>query len=305
MDIRLHFSDFWRGFDTEDNVWVWILKQNHNVVIDNINPNLVISMRLSRPFPNVYTIYMSNEPFFPVPNNYIADYFIGNFYLDYENYSRFPSYYMYLYWFLKAGVINDLSFFKEINRPIPEKTSFCSYISRSFNGKRGRFFEKLNAYKKVDTNVHPFNDISIPFDNSSFTSSLPKIEFIKKYKFNLAFENNYRGHHPSFPTATIINGELEDLNGMTTEKLIEPLVAGVIPIYWGNSKVGSEFNPNTFLNYYDYETEDDFINKIIELDNDDALYESYFKAPIVTPSQDDVLTLNYMVDIFDKILSKI
>ncbi len=304
MDIRLHFCDFWSGFDTENNVWTWLLRHNHNVVIDNVNPNVVISMRLVRPFPNVFTIYVSNEPFFPVPSSTIADHFIGNFYLDYPNYTRFPSYYMYLYWFMKAGIINGFDFFKEINRNIPEKTHFCSYVSKSIGGKRGRFFHRLNEYKKVDTNVHPYNDFQIPFDNSSFTSSLPKIEFIKKYKFNLAFENNFRGYHPSFPNARVENGELLDLNGMTTEKLIEPLAAGVIPIYWGNSKVGQEFNSKTYLNYYDFENEDEFIDKIIELDNNDELYKSYFKDSITTNEQDDVFNLEYMLNIFENILNK-
>ncbi len=306
MDIRLAFVDFWTDFTPEDNVWIYLLRQNHNVVIDNNNPNLVISMRLSRPYPNAFTIYVSNEPFFPDPNdNNIADHFIGNFYLEYPNYTRFPSYYTYVYHFLKSGLISDLNWFKQENRPIPNKDRFCSYISRSFNGKRGGFFHKLREYKSIDCNVAPYNNIEVPYDNSNHTSSVPKINFIKNYKFNLAFENNYRGHHPAFPNAQVENGHLLDLNGMITEKLIEPLIAGVIPIYWGNKDVYKEFNPNTFINYHDFHSEDDFIKHIIEVDNNQELYNSYFKEAIITDKQNDIFNMEYMINCFEEILKKI
>ena len=35
MDIRLNFNSFWGGFDKENNVWVWLLRQNHNVILDD------------------------------------------------------------------------------------------------------------------------------------------------------------------------------------------------------------------------------------------------------------------------------
>lgn len=304
MDIRLHFDDFWGGFNPNSNIWIWILKQKHNVVLDSANPNLVFTMD-KRNYPNALTVYYSNEPFYPDYNivDSMYDFSMANFFLDKPNYIRFPSYYMYIHEFLHNGLISDLSFFKKINREIPRKTNFCSFVSKSINGKRGSFFNKLNQYKKVDSNVT--NDFHIPFDNSQFTSSRPKIEFIKKYKFNIAFENNFRGNYQCFPNAKLENGFLLDMGGLISEKLIEPFVSGTIPIYWGSEMVGTEFNSNTFLNYYDFNNEEAFIEKIIELDNNDELYNSYFNEPISGDNQKDILSLDYLTELFEIIVKKI
>lgn len=301
MDIRLHFNSFWGGFDKENNVWVWLLRQNNNVVLDDTNPNLVITMGgPTKPFPNVYTIYYSNEPYLPNPCNF-ADHYLSNFFIENENHTRFPSYYMYVYEFIRSGLIKDLSFFYSNNRVIPTKTSFCSFVSGSLMGKRGEFFKKLNKYKHVETNLPPYNDFNIPFDNTSFTSSRPKIDFIKKYKFNLSFENNYRGNYPCFPNAQLNNGYLLDMGGLISEKLVEPFISGTIPIYWGSNMVSDEFNSSSFLNYYDFKNEDELIEKIIELDNNDSLYNTYFKESI---TKTDNLNLDYMVNLMENAIKK-
>ena len=303
MNIRLHFDGFWNGFTPHDNLFVWVLSQKHNVVIDDINPNLVFTLDRKK-FKNAFTIYYNGgEPYYPIPNGDIGDYFIGSFYLDYPNYTRFSHYYLYLYEFVKNGVIPNLDFFNMEDRIIPTKTKFCSLVSRSMHGKRGRFLEKLNTYKKVETNAPPFYDFNIPFDTTSLNSSLPKINFIKDYKFNISFENNYRANYPSYPNAIIENGELLNMNGLINEKLVEPFVAGVIPIYWGSDRVHEEFNTNTFLNYYDFNNEDDLISRIIELDQNDDLYNSYFKQPI--SGVNDVLTLEHLVEMFENIIKNI
>ena len=303
MDIRLHFDGFWDGFTPHDNVFVWALSQKHNVIIDNVNPNVVFTLD-KRKFPNAFTIYYNGgEPYYPEPSIEIADHFIGGFYLDYPNYTRFSHYYLYFYLFIKHGIISNLDFFKTSDRLIPEKTKFCSMVSRSMHGKRGRFIEKLSKYKKVETNAPPYFHFNVPFDKTSLNSTLPKINFIKDYKFNIAFENNYRAHYPSYPNAIIENGEMVNMNGLINEKLVEPLVAGVIPIYWGSDRVHEEFNSKTFLNYFDFNNDDDLIDKIIEIDNNDELYASYFKEPI--SGVNDVLTLDYLVNLFDEIIKKI
>jgi hypothetical protein len=308
MDIRLYFHEFWGDFNKNDNIWLWLLRQNHNVILDDINPNLVITMGTGhKPFPNAYTIYYCNEPYFPNLDDLdtIANHFLSNFYIDIPNHTRFPSYYMYIHEFIRTGLISDLSFFKQNNRKIPIKTHFCCFVSKSLNGKRGDFFHKLSKYKQVDTNVLPYGHFNVPYDNSSFNSSKPKIEFIKKYKFNIAFENNYRGGYQCWPNAILNNGYLVDMGGLISEKLIEPFISGTIPIYWGSKMVSNEFNPNTFLNYYDFDSEDKLIEKIIELDNDDNKYNDYFKEPISTTNQANVLDFDYIISLLDNIIKNI
>ena len=55
--------------------------------------------------------------------------------------------------------------------------------------------------------------------------------------------------------------------------------ARAMPIYWGNPRIAAEFNPKSFLNYFDFPSEEALIEKIIELDQDDAKYLEYLRQP--------------------------
>jgi len=302
MDIRLKFTEFWGGFDPNDNVFTWSLRQKHNVIIDEINPNLVITQSLKRTNLGVFTIYYSNEPFFPsnTETDDIADHYIGATHLNIPNYSRMAGYYKYLYHHISRGTIKDSSFFKSFDRPISQKNNFCCFIARWGYGYRAEFFKKLNTYKKVHSNL--VGDFVIPTDNTTLPESIPKVNYINQYKFYLSYENNWRGEHPAFPGANLENGFIIDMNGFISEKLFEPYLAGVIPIYWGSKCVTDEFNPTTFLNRYDYNSDEEFIEKILQVDSDDNLYKSYFKEPISHSNQKDVLNLEYTIELMDNIV---
>ena len=54
-----------------------------------------------------------------------------------------------------------------------------------------------------------------------------------QYKFTVAFENN-------------------SALGYNTEKLTDPMLAGSIPIYFGNPQIGRHFNTRSFINAHEY-----------------------------------------------------
>lgn len=87
-----------------------------------------------------------------------------------------------------------------------------------------------------------------------------KINFLKNYKFTIAFENT-KG------------------NGYTTEKLTDAFMACSIPIYWGNPLVTREFNPKAFINCNDFDSFDSVIEYIKLLDNNDELYLEMLSQP--------------------------
>jgi hypothetical protein len=118
--------------------------------------------------------------------------------------------------------------------------------------ERNYFFHELSNYKIVDSGGRFLNNTGLPVEN--------KMEFIKDYKFVIAFENS------SYP-------------GYTTEKLIEPFLVNSIPIYWGNPVVGKDFNTKSFINIEDVSQFDGAIKKIIELDNDDEKYLAMLNQP--------------------------
>ena len=111
-----------------------------------------------------------------------------------------------------------------------------------------------------------------------------KIEFLKRYKFNIAFEN-------------------ASLPGYTTEKIVEPM-ARCLPIYWGNPLIHREFNPKSFLNYFDFRDEAALIERIIELDENDALYRQYVAEPYFHENRpNEFFSLDRVLDHFDMIFS--
>lgn len=90
-----------------------------------------------------------------------------------------------------------------------------------------------------------------------------KMDFIKQYKFTIAFENH------SIP-------------GYSTEKLWQAFCAGSVPIYWGNPCVLQEVNAESFINCNDYGNDfEAVINRIREVDENDELYMSMLRhAPM-------------------------
>ncbi len=80
------------------------------------------------------------------------------------------------------------------------------------------------------------------------------------YTFTVAFENQ---------TAL----------GYVTEKLLEPLQAGSIPIYWGAAEAKSDFNPEAFIFADDFESFDDLANHVLRIADSRAAVAALTAAP--------------------------
>ena len=57
-------------------------------------------------------------------------------------------------------------------------------------------------------------------------------------------------------------------------------VAGTVPIYWGNESVNNDFNKKCFINLIDYESVDDMVEDIKQIDQDEDRYQSYVNEPL-------------------------
>lgn len=129
---------------------------------------------------------------------------------------------------------------------------FCSFIFG--NGKpqrRNEFFHALNAYKPVDSAGKWWNNTGYTVDN--------KIKFLRHYKFNIAFEN-------------------ESSPGYTTEKILDPLLSGTIPIYWGNPGIADDFAPGSYINAMDFSSDEDLVAAVREIDQNDDLFRHYQRS---------------------------
>lgn len=136
---------------------------------------------------------------------------------------------------------------------------FCNFIySNDRAQERIEFFKRLNAIKPVDSGGGVLNNIG--------GRVADKRAYLARCKFTIAFEN-------------------ESQPGYATEKIIEPLLMGSIPIYWGDPGVEEDFNPDCLINVHRYNRAEDVIDRVLEIDADEKLWRRYVEAPIFKNGQ--------------------
>ena len=253
LKLKIKFCDFHTHFNPEDNYIINTLRKELDIEVTN-NPELVIYsvFGYNHLKYNCTRLFVTGENILPDFN--VCDYAISFHYLNFKDrYFRYP-YYMtcpdtYPFLFQK----------KDGSKILESKTEFCNFIYSNSDAdpKRDELFHLINNYKKVHSGGKHLNNINESVDN--------KKEFIEKYKLTIAFENS------SSP-------------GYTTEKLIEPMQMNSIPIYWGNNEVSKEFNTASFINYHDFNNNEDFLKHIIEIDNNDDLYIKMMNQPWINVS---------------------
>lgn len=307
--IKINFKDFAGGFDPEKNYFTDTLRENYDVVIsDNpeylfysvypdvskgestrdisgkgdmirkVSPKLYVFARkvytklfnkdveIKPPEGNFVKIFYATEGVIPKVDGW--DWALSTHFeeeINHSNYIRFP-----------ITLIPDYPLSKETRLPFErnidfekikkEKIKFCNFIYSQDINLRNDFFKKLSKYKYIDAPGRCMNNMSSMSDSNPRDSRRSKswvktkLDYIRPYKFTIAFEN-----------------EIKD--GWTTEKLTHPLLVNSIPIYVGNKKVDRDFNTESFINYHDFESMDEFIKHIIEVDNNDELYKKYLEQP--------------------------
>lgn len=274
MDITVKFVDFWPTFDVNDNKFVRALRTRHNVrVINEGVPDVLFFSRGEKCEHLKYDclkVYFTGENNFPDFNE--CDYALSFYDCDVNGRNlRYPLYMLYEY--------------DELYHPFPiedkkaVERGFCSLLMRNSTNCDARRLEIVDAVQSYRPIAYggPFrNNVGGPVDS--------KLDFIYNYKFNLALENSI-------------------VDGYVTEKIVEPMAASTVPIYWGSDMVKSDFNPDAFINVNDFADSASLIKYIAELDTDHARYLEILRAPKlvhgVTPDFDSRLA-----DFLDKIVTR-
>ena len=115
---------------------------------------------------------------------------------------------------------------------LKEKTRFCNFVYGSPVPYRERFAAALNKRKRVDCPGARLNNMP-SFDQPGTDRFLAKRRFLRSYRFTIAFEN-------------------DSLPGYRTEKMIDPLFARSVPIYFGDPEIATVYNPGAFINAMDF-----------------------------------------------------
>ncbi|MBD0726564.1 hypothetical protein B6A10_15430 [Flavobacterium sp. L1I52] len=263
-DIKIDFIDFWPNLDKTNNYFYNILSEFYNVIIDSEKPDLIFYSC----YGYDYLKYKCKRIFFTGENrrpDFMACDFAFSF--DFNNrkdHYRLPLYLLYLDEANMNNKITEIKSRRELSEAWNNKKKLCCMVVSNPNAKeRINFFHNLSSYIDVDSGGKVLNNVGGPVAD--------KIKFIQDYKFVISFEN-------------------ESHDGYTTEKILEPIFVDSIPIYWGNRLVNKDFNPKRFLNYQDFETEEELIARLLEIDKNseiaiDILSQEVFSQEVDSPSK--------------------
>jgi GR25 family glycosyltransferase involved in LPS biosynthesis len=153
-----------------------------------------------------------------------------------------------------------------------KKTHFCAYMYSYDVPHRVELFKYISSYKQVDALGKSCNNLyenekdntrDIYNDNETYNDIA--VSIYSKYKFVLALEN--------------VNSP-----GYVTEKILNPILAGSIPIYYGSSDAFKIINKKRVIYVNDYKNYEDLLNIIKLVDSYKEFYNRIINEPIFSSS---------------------
>jgi hypothetical protein len=168
-------------------------------------------------------------------------------------------YYPFLY--------QSLSERKQFNYPIQSKVKTCAFMYRKNYIHRNEWFHRIHKYIHVDALGTSCNNTNIAstrhINNEDKTYNDIAVDMYCSYYFVLAIENTWK-------------------EGYFTEKLINPIMAHSIPLYWGHPQVFEYINKKRVIYLPDFNTDEDIIKRIQDLQQDPVAYKKIIEEPWYT-----------------------
>ena len=298
--LNVLFTDMWDGFNPDYNMFLLMmcegLKYSQKDVRINgystkslpadCKPNILIfgpfgSEWKQDIWKNIKKVHFTGENTQPqISHNVELN--LGYAHADFVNqsYIRFPLWMIEINWF---GADPDRI---QNPKPLPidrcttvypgeigEKTKFCAFVvTNPCNPLRNNAFHWLSQYKKVDSAGRLFNNVGdeIFAGLGGGGGELKKHDFLKKYKFSLAYENS-------------------SSQGYTTEKLLHAKAAGCIPIYWGDPKVERDFQISGFIDARNITSPEELIAAVKKIDENPSEYLTKFAIPALDDYKRDLV----------------
>jgi GR25 family glycosyltransferase involved in LPS biosynthesis len=299
--LSILFTDMWDQFNESYNMFTLALDnalQSKNILtsgysLDSLpkdtKPDLVIFGPFGEAWKDLPSewpkVHFTGENTEPITNNDSVKLNIGYKLPDIsdDTYLRMPLWQFEIDWF---GA--DLT---KLRNPLPlpidtctkgpsntsSRSKFCAFIvTNPKNTVRNEAFQILNAYKPVSSAGRLFNNIgdSIFAGLGGGGGELKKHEFLKDYRFCISYEN------ASSP-------------GYTTEKILHAKAAGCIPIYWGDPKIGRDFNEKGFLNANNCKSHSDLVELVSALENNPASLDAMASVPALSIYTRDLVRRNF------------
>jgi hypothetical protein len=214
----------------------------------------------SQQFPNALVVFISGEPK-PLPKGARIDIVVDCKQAKTSSHLYFP---FYASSFFERTHHTPFHLIKDTSS-LPTKSKFCAYMYRYDIPHRVALFDALNKYKPVDAlgksrnknKRHTFQGNN-PYDAA--------VSLYQPYKFVICCENHV-------------------IPGYITEKIINAMLAGAIPIYYGALDVVSHFNPHSFIRVQDFPNLTSMVAHVQKIDQDAVLYNQLRQEPWLQSNQ--------------------
>ncbi len=287
---KIYVNGFWNGFvnktDANDITYfenIFLKLFNNYEITNDINKANILfesmfSGSLVRHKKWELTIFYSGEP---KTRNYNDYDIVLDSHPTVNNVIDVP---LFVYYIHGNNFLNRLLQPKQIIN-VPKK--FCCFIvSNPYSIPRNKMFDLLSKYKRVDSYGNHNNNMGGKRLGLNYWTN-EYFNFLSEYKFIICFENTKKGTY-------------------ITEKIVNPLISGIIPIYWGTEHYKNVFNEERILYLEDENSEDSYkkiVDKIIELDTDDNKYLQVVNKSVF--SNYDYFENNYQTDAIVKKISNV
>jgi hypothetical protein len=260
--LKVGFYDFWPGHQPANNYFHHVLATRFSVEIDEARPDVAIFSVFGDRHRDVACrrkYHVTGET-----RQAPADAYDFSFTFDVtggRNY-RLPLWVIYLDWFgmphpngRNPAYLVPLEALARRATPAP-RPRFCNFIFNSDSGARVPFLDALAARREVDC-------LGALRNNRPHLGGdeLTKVAAQRAYRFTVAFENTVQP-------------------GYVTEKILHPLAAQSVPIYWGCPEVAADFNPAAFIDARDYPSLEALADEVIAIDDDPARWQSIVTTPV-------------------------
>jgi len=226
--VRIAFARFWGGATAPELIETILLdlKPFYEFEISEA-PQVVLYGPYSGAMPpgRYVKVFIGCENLRPIMRE--CDFAFG---VLHEDYVRNPRYMRIARWGDDSHLLRRDADWGAVLR---SKTRFCAFLYSQPCPYREAFFRALSRYKPIDAPGRSMNNMPSIDPVPGRIDWNAKIDFLRAYKFVIAFEN------ASAP-------------GYNTEKLSHAIEADCVPIYWGDPEIGRSFNVKRFINAHDF-----------------------------------------------------
>ena len=135
-----------------------------------------------------------------------------------------------------------------------------SNCDERFSGvkRRKEFYQKLK--KRFGNNIHNLGRCYNDKKMNKYGTHVENNNQFTEFKFVIAFEN-------------------KEIEGYVSEKLINPIFAGCIPVYCGAPDVAKYINPRRIINVNDFSSDEAVFDKMLEISNNPSLFNDIVSQP--------------------------